>query len=220
MDAVSPAMLAAAPNDDIRAAVKEQLDYLASLPTNAATLRIWLTNVIQWASAHPGSRVLVGEFGVYKLRSAAADRAQWLQDVRRIAESLGWGWCVWEAHKGFGLFEGDVMNTTVLRALIDAPAPKPMQNPLISPTPPPPPCALRLGWEDLVAFKVRGQKVHTGGLGEEMTMDFAVWLCIDPALAECVTPHASASVDLACFRYHERLLRFEWIGWNSALLLV
>ena len=71
---------------DIRAAVKEQLDYLASLPTNAATLRIWLTNVIQWAAAHPGSRVLLGEFGVYKLRSAAADRAQWLQDVRRIAE--------------------------------------------------------------------------------------------------------------------------------------
>jgi hypothetical protein len=88
MDAVSPAMLAAAPNDDIRAAVKGQLDYLASLPTNAATLRIWLTNVIQWAAApsHLGSRVLLGEFGVYKLRSAAADRAQWLQDVRRIAE--------------------------------------------------------------------------------------------------------------------------------------
>ena len=81
-------------------------------------------------------------------------------------------------------------------------------------------CALKLGWEDLVAFKVGGHRVHSGGLGGQMTLDYAVWLCIDPALAECVIPTASAAVELACFRYHERLFLFEWIGWNSALLLV
>jgi hypothetical protein len=81
-------------------------------------------------------------------------------------------------------------------------------------------CALKLGWEDLVALKVGGNKVHSGGLGEQMTLDYGVWLCIDPALAECGASPASATVDLACFRYHERLFLFEWIGWNSALMLV
>jgi hypothetical protein len=90
-------------------------------------------------------------------------------------------------------------------------------SPIISSTQP---CALRLGWEQLVSLKVSGHKIHSGGLGEQMTVDFRVWMCIDPALAECVAPPASAAVELACFCYNERLLRFEWIGWNSALSLV
>ena len=39
-------MLAAAPDPSTRAAVQNQLNYLASVPTNAAALRTWMGQVV------------------------------------------------------------------------------------------------------------------------------------------------------------------------------
>jgi hypothetical protein len=227
MDAVQPAMLAAAPTPEIRTEVQGQLDWLASVPTNAAALRKWMGSATQWAAANPNQRILIGEFGVYKLRTAAADRAVWLRDVRQIAESLDWGWCVWEANLGFGLFDGDSIDMASLRALIDQPVPKtftPTPTPGTSPPPNPGPasCTLRLGWEELVALRLKGLGVHSGGLGAQASDNYGVWLCVDASVAECGpgSPVPASAAGIPCFLYNERLLRFEWWGWNGELSLV
>ena len=46
MAPVEPAMLAAAPDPSTRAAVQNQLNYLASVPTNAAALLTWMGQVV------------------------------------------------------------------------------------------------------------------------------------------------------------------------------
>lgn len=228
MDAVEAAMLAAAPTDQIRAAVQGQLDYLASVPTNAAALKQWMGSAVQWAGANPGQRIIIGEFGVYKLHTSDSDRATWLHDVRKIAESLDWGWCVWEANKGFGLFDGDNIETLSLRALIDTPAPKTsasMPSPTASPVPQTSAvqsyCTLSLHWEQLVALRVQGKAVHTGGLGGQATAEMGVWLCVDASLANCTSTSSTLMAPgYPCFRYNERLFQFEWWGWNGDLSLV
>ncbi len=185
--------------------------------------------------------MLLGEFGVYKLRSDALSRANWLLDVRRIAEGLGWGWCVWEVHKGFGILSGDLWEPGAERALFDAPSPIPSTTSTITPVSGSgyastaasgPPCELHLSWESVVSAYAAGRRVVSGGLGGSMTEDYGVWLCVERAMANCTSQDDSKDAaaaaftgggdegSLPCFRYHEGLERFEYWGRNRDLRLV
>ena len=55
-----------------------------------------------WAQQH-GTRVYLGEFGVYRKVAPPADRARWIEDVRQSAEAAGIGWCIWDYAGGFAL---------------------------------------------------------------------------------------------------------------------
>lgn len=61
------------------------------------------TQLRSWCESHRQSAWL-GEFGVYAKGAPAADRATWIRDVRELAEENGFGWSLWEARGGFGLF--------------------------------------------------------------------------------------------------------------------
>jgi endoglucanase len=76
----------------------------------------------QWCDSH-GQVAWLGEFGVYVKKANPEQRADWIRDVRELAEEHGFGWAMWEARGGFGLFEGDSdarplkVETSVLKAL-------------------------------------------------------------------------------------------------------
>ena len=88
------------------------------------------------------------------------------------------------------------------------------------------PYAMGLTWESLVASKVAGKRVHTGGLGLLETADYKVWLCLDPVLVVCSNSNIQGTGcgggvrGLECFKFHEGLGRFEWWGSNSDLQII
>ena len=59
-----------------------------------------------WAKKN-AVRVVINEFGVFPPYAALADRARWLGDVRRAAESHGFGWAVWDYCSGFTIVTGE-----------------------------------------------------------------------------------------------------------------
>ncbi len=71
----------------------------------------------------PANRIIIGEFGMHKPAEGVADdgsRARWLHDVRRAAESRGYGWAHWDYFAGFGIVDDNaerVFNPEVMRAL-------------------------------------------------------------------------------------------------------
>lgn len=68
-----------------------------------------------------GRRVWVGEFGAHLRGAPEQDRAAWTRAVRRLCETNGFGWCMYEARGGFGLFQpGDARPLVVNRPLLDA----------------------------------------------------------------------------------------------------
>lgn len=74
-----------------------------------------------WCDGH-GQIAWLGEFGVYSHTVAPEQRAAWIRDVRELAEEHGFGWAMWEARGGFGLFLPDdtrplKVDEPVLRAL-------------------------------------------------------------------------------------------------------
>jgi endoglucanase len=80
---------------------KRLLDYF-SKPNDARTIAEHFDNVLAWARYYriDPRRILMGEFGVarsYGRYPGAADddRRRWLEDVRRAAETRGFGWAVW-----------------------------------------------------------------------------------------------------------------------------
>lgn len=75
----------------------------------------------KWCDSH-GKVAWLGEFGVYAKKAKPEQRAEWIRDVRELAEEHGFGWAMWEARGGFGLFEsGDArplkVDQPVLKAL-------------------------------------------------------------------------------------------------------
>jgi aryl-phospho-beta-D-glucosidase BglC (GH1 family) len=69
--------------------------------------------------------VFCGEFGAYRKASNEKDRVRWLHDVRRVLESFGIGWAMWDYETDFGLVtfkepfwrRGPRVDTSYLRAL-------------------------------------------------------------------------------------------------------
>jgi endoglucanase len=60
----------------------------------------------EWCEGH-GQVAWLGEFGVYSHTARPEQRAAWIRDVRELAEEHGFGWAMWEARGGFGLFLPD-----------------------------------------------------------------------------------------------------------------
>lgn len=60
----------------------------------------------EWCDGH-GQVAWLGEFGVYSHNARPEHRAAWIRDVRELAEERGFGWTMWEARGGFGLFLPD-----------------------------------------------------------------------------------------------------------------
>ena len=58
-----------------------------------------------WAKKN-GVRVIVNEFGVYVPFAPAADRYRWMADVRKAAESHGFGWAHWDYCTGMPVVTG------------------------------------------------------------------------------------------------------------------
>ena len=67
--------------------------------------------------------VIINEFGVLGWKAAPADRARWLQTVRRAAERRCIGWTHWDYADGFGFIrrigEREVPDQAIVRALLD-----------------------------------------------------------------------------------------------------
>jgi aryl-phospho-beta-D-glucosidase BglC (GH1 family) len=65
-----------------------------------------------WAR-QKGVKIYLGEFGVYRKFSPPADRARWIEDVRRSAQAASIGWCMWDYAGGFALVNRQDGNTVV-----------------------------------------------------------------------------------------------------------
>jgi aryl-phospho-beta-D-glucosidase BglC (GH1 family) len=86
-----------------------------------ADLRGAFERLKDWCDGH-GEIAWLGEFGVYSHAARPEQRAAWIRDVRELAEEHGFGWAMWEARGGFGLFLPDdsrplKVDEPVLRAL-------------------------------------------------------------------------------------------------------
>ncbi len=80
-------------------------------------------------------------------------------------------------------------------------------------------CALNMSWESIIALKVQGAPIRTGGLGNlAIPPDRMVWVCVgkNQTTGICSTTHEVAA---ECFIYHESEMRWEWIGLNGPQIL-
>jgi aryl-phospho-beta-D-glucosidase BglC (GH1 family) len=74
----------------------------------------WAFGELQSWCRTNGQIAWLGEFGVYRPAAPPDSRAAWIRDVRELAEEHGFGWSMWEARGGFGLFrDGDARPLSV-----------------------------------------------------------------------------------------------------------
>ena len=85
----------------------------------------YLGAVDTWAKRHglPNEKILLGEFGALGTAggyagAAAADRARYIADVRRSAETFGFPWAFWTLFGGMGLMDDQAR--TLDPAIVDA----------------------------------------------------------------------------------------------------
>lgn len=69
---------------------------------DAARMAKRIDLAVQWAKARHVP-LWCGEFGAYREFAPAADRVQWLTDMRKTLESDGIGWDMWDYRGGFAL---------------------------------------------------------------------------------------------------------------------
>ena len=92
-------------------AVRRQLiDYHTREKPDREMIEDRFREIASWADEHgvEPSRIYIGEFGAFRapepLTAAhAPHRLRWLQDVREVAEGLGYGWAHWEYTSPFGI---------------------------------------------------------------------------------------------------------------------
>jgi hypothetical protein len=99
-------------------------DFLFGVATSAYQIeghQFGGADLTHWDSfATTAAPILLGEFGVYR-QAETATRAAWTTHVRREAERLGMGWCVWGFAADFRIFDAtkDVFLPEMRDALID-----------------------------------------------------------------------------------------------------
>jgi aryl-phospho-beta-D-glucosidase BglC (GH1 family) len=71
---------------------------------NRPRIDIEVAAVAEWARENQ-VKVVCDEFGVYRARANAADRAAWIRDVRSSLEEHSIGWAFWDYSGNFGLVE-------------------------------------------------------------------------------------------------------------------
>lgn len=101
---VGPSALKESAISDYDPSVQEGMRQYNQASHKKADLAWAFTELRKWCDGH-GQRAWLGEFGVYSKVAPAEDRAAWVRDVRELAEENGFGWAMWEARGGFGLFE-------------------------------------------------------------------------------------------------------------------
>ena len=100
--------------------VRGSMEKYGAKGQGAADMRPVFAAVKDWRDKH-GLQIWVGEFGVYFKGTPEADRVAWTRAVRDLCEANGFGWCMYEARGGFGLFRpGEQRPLTVDRPLLDA----------------------------------------------------------------------------------------------------
>lgn len=86
----------------------------------------YLARISAWAQREgvPPARILMGEFGALRsdqryVASGSADRARYVEDVRRSAESFGFPWAFWNAFDGMGMMDDTTrrLDPPIVRAL-------------------------------------------------------------------------------------------------------
>jgi endoglucanase len=75
-------------------------------PTDRQAVRDSLATAAAWARRN-GRRLLIGEFGTYRL-APAEDRASWTAHVRTVADELDMPWCYWDFATDFGVYNATV----------------------------------------------------------------------------------------------------------------
>ena len=81
---------------------KQHLKLFCQSYTTASKLKNRLAEAADWGAAN-NVPLWLGEFGVYCPNAPTQDRAQWIADVRKAAESFKIGWSVWGYDECFGL---------------------------------------------------------------------------------------------------------------------
>lgn len=94
-----------------------ELRQAAARPANRATINAQFEETAKWSQAH-AAPVIINEFGVLKWKAPRTARLAWLADVRKAAESYGFGWAHWEYAQAFGFMDenGD-LDPGVMKAL-------------------------------------------------------------------------------------------------------
>ncbi|GJD82657.1 glycoside hydrolase family 5 protein [Methylobacterium haplocladii] len=100
-------------------------EYFAARPDRGFVDR-YLGQVRDWSvrNAIPTGQILMGEFGALRsdhryVASGAADRARYVADVRRSAETYGFPWAFWNLFDGMGIMDDTAreLDTDMLGAL-------------------------------------------------------------------------------------------------------
>ena len=112
---------------DSASAAKVIADYYVRVRADRGTIDGAFDAITAWTEANDVSadRILVGEFGAWRLQpplAEAADgsRERWLRDVRLSIEERGFGWAHWEYTSPFGIVadeETRALDPATLRAL-------------------------------------------------------------------------------------------------------
>lgn len=91
-------------------------------PWTEARIASQLNQAAEWASRYQRP-VILNEFGALSWKAAPADRARWLEAVRRAAEHFCMGWTHWDYADGFGFVRRiggrEEIDEPIARALID-----------------------------------------------------------------------------------------------------
>lgn len=112
---LSPAELAA-----FDPSVRESMARYGQKGQGAAEMRPVFAALADWCAKNR-QLAWCGEFGVHYKGTPEMDRVAWTRAVRDLCESYGFGWCMYEARGGFGLFRpGESRPLSVDRPLLDA----------------------------------------------------------------------------------------------------
>jgi endoglucanase len=99
--------------DSTRDAIR---DYYQRKKPDLAFIESRFSKLADWANLHDvsPSRIIIGEFGVIRRQKGIPEdgsRLEWLRDVRKTIESLGFGWALWDYYEGFGLMTDNAKRT-------------------------------------------------------------------------------------------------------------
>ncbi|MFN4281344.1 MAG: glycoside hydrolase family 5 protein [Alphaproteobacteria bacterium] len=100
--------------------VRESMRRYGQKGQGVAEMRPIFAALRDWCEKN-GQLAWCGEFGVHYKGAPESDRVAWTRAVRDLCDSHGFGWCMYEARGGFGLFRpGETRPLTVDRPLLDA----------------------------------------------------------------------------------------------------
>ena len=100
--------------------VRESMQRYGRKGQRKADMQPIFAAVRDWCAKHH-QVAWVGEFGAHYKGAPESDRVAWTRAVRELCDENGFGWCMYEARGGFGLFRpGEQRPLAVDRPLLDA----------------------------------------------------------------------------------------------------